>query len=162
MTAGYTVRDALNRGLRFGIIASGDGHVGHPGKQLKPYFWGAAGIWAKNLSRASIWEALYERYCYGTSGSRIVLFFTINGVPMGRAVSSGGRALLEATVYGTSELKVISIIKNGYEVTTIHQSGFHCICRWFDPMTLQRGDYYYIRVLQKDDSLAWSSPIWVE
>lgn len=161
-TSGCTVRDALDRGLRFGIIASGDGHIGHPGKRMKPFYWGAAGIWAGEPARESIWKALYNRSTYGTNGARIILVFKLNGILMGRPVAPGGRGRVEALVYGSSRLESLAVIKSGYEVYSFHPAGERCRFEWLDPVHLIEGDYYYIRVNQADGGIAWSSPVWVE
>jgi hypothetical protein len=31
----------------------------------------------------------------------------------------------------------------------------------FDDLSDRHGDYYYVRVLQANDAIAWSSPIWI-
>ncbi len=161
-TPGYTVRDALDRGLRFGIIAAGDGHIGHPGKRMKPFFWGAAGVWADELTRESVWQALYDRYTYGTSGQRIVIAFSVNGVFMGRSIAPGGRGRIEAHVFGTAPLESLVVVKSGYDAVTYSPTGERCRFEWTDPIPIIEGDYYYLRVRQADDGVAWSSPVWVE
>ena len=36
------------------------------------------------------------------------------------------------------------------------------IREWLDKAEARSGDYYYLRVIQRDGHMAWSSPIWVD
>ena len=74
---------ALKRGHRMGFIGSTDEHGGAPGDGvtfLNPLGAGLACVWAPELSRESIFDALRDRWCYATTGARIVLKFTVNGL----------------------------------------------------------------------------------
>ncbi|HWI63412.1 MAG TPA: DUF3604 domain-containing protein, partial [Symbiobacteriaceae bacterium] len=120
------VVDALNRGLRFGLIASSDGHDGNPGNAQSPVYrhhhlWhylgsGLTAVLADDLSRESVLQALHDRRCYAVTGAPIVLDFRLNDHLMGRELSAGqvGRKpLLTADVTGTTHLTRLEIIKNG-------------------------------------------------
>ena len=85
----------LTAGHRLGIMASGDNHSGNPGYGcLKPsHNWdtqeiGMAliAVQAEQLTRESIFRALYDRRVYATSGARILLDFRVAGQPMGSEV----------------------------------------------------------------------------
>jgi hypothetical protein len=58
---------ALADGLRFGFIASTDGHLGCPGA----YPEGLVGLYADDLTRDDIWEALQARRSIAVTGDRI-------------------------------------------------------------------------------------------
>jgi len=77
-TSGGTYRDGLDRGHRVGALASNDG-TGLPGS------WndGVAGVWADELTRGAIREALEQRRTYGTTGDRMELWYELGGEPMG-------------------------------------------------------------------------------
>jgi len=161
---GAFVRDALDRGYRLGIIASGDTHNGHPGMgDPSSPTGGLVAVYAKTLTRDAVWEALKKRRVYGTSGKRIILDFRINGHMMGGTIQTEPRTPvhIDFGITGTDRLKLVEIIKNGKSIR--HWS-------WtapsFSATLIDRypssGDYYYLRVVQQDDHLAWSSPIWVE
>ncbi|TFF87511.1 MAG: hypothetical protein EU550_03125 [Promethearchaeota archaeon] len=103
--AGYSVRDALKMGRKFGIMASSDTHdgrLGHPishtdarcynqypytlsGYRINhPYPGGLTGIYAPTLNRTSIFDALYMRSGYATNWiKRPYLEFRINGLTVG-------------------------------------------------------------------------------
>ena len=40
-------------------------------------------VFSHELTRAGVWDALYDRRCYATSGTHILLFFPLNSQPMG-------------------------------------------------------------------------------
>jgi hypothetical protein len=102
---GYSARDALRMGRKFGFIASGDSHDGRPGHSIShtdaeaynqyPYTLagyrlghaypnGLAGIFTSRLSRSQIFNALKTRSCYGTTGvNRHYIEFSINNLTIG-------------------------------------------------------------------------------
>ena len=89
----YTV-DAWLAGLKLGTIGSSDNHGAQPGKEG----FGTMAVWAPELAREAVFDAIRNRRTYGTTGSRIYLEFTVNGEPMGgetvldRRRSAGGSA----------------------------------------------------------------------
>jgi hypothetical protein len=91
-TSGGTFVDGLDRGHRVGVIGSND-QPGLPGTWGK----GVTGIWAKDLTREAVWEAIRERRTYAVTGDRIRLWFEVDGTPMGSVVDSASDTL-EATV----------------------------------------------------------------
>jgi len=113
-TTGSTYQDALDRGHRIGVIASNDG-PGFPGTWGK----GIAGIWAPDLSRESIWEALQERRTYGVTGDRIRLWWTLNGRPMGSEIQSVTEPEASVEVDCPRPLDRVELVHNG-EVAAVH------------------------------------------
>ncbi len=108
-TSGGTVIDGLERGYRLGITASGDNH------------WDFAGVWgnglmavyAKELTRESIWDAFMNRRIYGVTGDRIKLKFSINDHMMGEVFKYEGPVEVKAEIIGCHIIDKIEIIKNG-------------------------------------------------
>ena len=106
---GGPVVDGLERGLKFGIIASTDEHIGYPGG----YRHGLMAAYASELTREAIWEALVNRRTYGVTGDRIKLEFSLDGAMMGSELSGVRRRELLVRVSGKDMLNEIDIIKNG-------------------------------------------------
>ncbi len=120
-TSGGTYLDALDRGLRVGVIASNDGY-GLPGTWGR----GIAGMWAKELSRAGVREALETRRCFGVTGDRIVVWLDVNGHPMGALVEDSDSSPT-ATVQVEAQRRIdrIEIIHDGRPVDTYsHQDRY--------------------------------------
>ncbi len=158
---GSFVTDALRRGFRFGILASGDTHDGHPGrKSVGSPSMGIAGIWASALTREAIWDAILARRTYGTSGERIVLRFQIDGHWMGEMVPLAGPAEFDIDIFamGTSPNARIDLLENEEVIRTFHTEGEEIRIR--TPWNIAPTKFYRIRLIQEDGGMAWSSPIW--
>ena len=117
------------------------------------------------VRREAIWKAFKSRSVYATSGARIILSFHINGHPMGKVVYLNDESEardISGEVIGNDEIREVVIIKNGFTLHTIPGQGLKSIVHYLDKSPLKEGDYYYLRAIQKDGEMAWSSPIWVE
>ena len=171
MTGG--AQEAWARGYRIGVIAGSDTHAGLPGRSIPrcdrddfmPYKAGYAAVWAEELTRESIFQALKRRHCYGTTGARIVLETFIRDDPMGSEVAwpkpSEPREL-RINLWGTDDLEAVTIVKNNQDVHTFRPRASWAKLTWTDRERARTGDYYYVRVIQSDGNRAWSSPIWVD
>jgi hypothetical protein len=179
--AGNFVRDVLDDGQQFGFVGSGDSHDGHPGFAHLASPNGLGGVAAfvgAEHTRASVLETLRARSTYATSGPRIVLDLDLDGAVMGLAVPARSSAEVTARVWGTAPLDWIDLVRGGAPQLEPPDAGddvpLHVIHRVevqddvMDAETswtlsaLRPGEYVYLRVLQKDGSLAWSSPIFIE
>lgn len=162
-----SAQDAWMAGLMLSTIAASDDHRSHPGR---PH-WGLSAVSATGLTRAEIFDALYDRRTYGTTGVRILLDFRINGEPMGTRISTRGLPLLEVEAHGTDVIERLEVLRysrtdGGFEVISSiepHALDLH----WKDrDRTFREDSIYYVRLRQKRMvrdriAMAWSSPIWV-
>ncbi len=180
-----SIRAALNQGHRFGFVAGGlddrgvyDGLYSSGQVQYSP---GLTAVRAREHTREAIFLALQARHCYATTGARMVLEFAIAGIGMGEELSTQVKPGLvynrhiTGYVVGTSPLAEISFIRCGQSIHTIKAKPGE----WFiefafdDSESLPSialtpdGDrppfvYYYLRAVQEDGEIAWSSPIWID
>ncbi len=165
---GNFVRDVLDRGYRFGFVGSGDSHDGHPGLAhlANGGTGGVAAIIASDLTRPAILEAIRNRRVYATSGPRIYLRAALSTYPMGAIVphaklrSEDGQVSLYVHSVGTDEITWLDVVRSG-QVTrsSINKDRFEVLVPIDNP---QPGEYFYVRIVQADGGLAWSSPIYVE
>ena len=65
-------------------------------------------------------------------------------------------------VLGTDRIKQIVIVKNQQFVYTAHPNTEEVNLEFLDRNFEPGSNYYYVRVLQNNEQIAWSSPIWVE
>lgn len=162
---GSFVRDALSRGYKLGIVAGGDTHNGHPGMG-EPFAptGGVMAFYAEELTREALWDALKKRRVYGTSGDRIIVDFKINGHWMGETVK--GEQNSEREIYirvvGTDRLKHVEIVKNNEQFKSWKENSALCEHAVKDRERSAKRDFYYLRVIQENGQMAWSSPIWFE
>jgi hypothetical protein len=159
------------------MIGSSDGHDGIPGDSQSPetkhhhiyHFCGSgrAAVLANQLTRDDVYDALYDRRCYATTGSPIKLEFTAaaegkQSVIMGQQIKSSRSPLFNISVEGTNGISQIRIVKNGHVV--FHRDGYgrrDAVFEWHDD-NFTADASYYVRVVQADYESAWSSPIWIE
>lgn len=104
-----TIQRQLEKGLRFGFVASSDSHRGYPGA----YGEGVLGVWARDLSAASLFEAFCARRTYAATGDRIALDVTLNGEPMGSRVSPVSDRQIDVSVQGQDAIATIELVRNG-------------------------------------------------
>jgi len=132
---GFHVRDALSMGYHIGFIASGDSHDGHIGHSISHtearHLWqaplsytayanhmyrchhfqqnGLIGVFAPELERSEIFDAIWNRACYGIKGtSRPYINFTINGTTIGQSNS-----ILEVENINVNRLVKVDIAAGG-------------------------------------------------
>jgi hypothetical protein len=118
--------EALRRGLRVGFVANSDDHSGRPGATYPSgsdvHFGMRGGLlaaYAKSLTREGLWEALWARRCYGTTGERIILCVHVDGHPMGSELEVQAPPLVEAEVLGTTVLDTVEL-RRGTDVIYQH------------------------------------------
>ncbi len=175
---GHHVIDALARGHTLGFTAGGDTHdaapgIGHTFNGLtgrfenqrwggfkKRYRPGLQGVWAEDLTRESIFESIYSRRSYGTTGARIIVNTELNGAPMGTvfALQPAHPFTYRAHVVGTNRLKQLEIVRNGETVYVKQPDSETCDIEFTDPFPIDDRAYYYLRVTQEDSHMAWASP----
>jgi len=174
-TPGTCVIEALDRGYRFGFVGGSDSHASRPGSDFVEFGWdgiyrqsGLTAVYAHELTRDALFDAMARRHCYATTGVRMILEFAVNEHPMGSEVTVGDRADVKDVsfaVHGTDSLEAVEIVKNGAVV--YRYQGRDELDRSIAltipdrTATSQAGDFYYLRVRQADGSMGWASPIWV-
>jgi len=77
---GNFVFDALVRGYRVGFVGALDYHEPQPAPSH------LTGVWADSLTRNDIFQAMYERRTFATTGTRTAIHFTVNGRSMGSII----------------------------------------------------------------------------
>lgn len=143
--------NALERKLKFGFIASSDHRSTH---------MSFAAVYAKGIDRESIFEGLRARRTYAAT-DKILLDVTIANHLMGEAIEVSGAPELEVAVQGTASIAQIEVIKNSKFVYAIKPGTTKARFQFRDQAFRSDDAYYYVRVIQSDKNMAWSSPIWV-
>jgi hypothetical protein len=170
MTGGAGAWAAFQRGYRMGLMASSDNHVGMPGRSYPgdrqahtPFKGGLCAIWAPELTREALFAALKQKRCYGTTGARIVVRFSVEGRPMGSTVSyENGTVRAAVEVQGTDELRSVEIVTAGTAVRELpFKRGEDRLSATVD-LPANEGGHYYLRVTQVDGERAWTSPVFFD
>ncbi len=168
---------ALQRGYRVGFVFGSDFHAGTPcssgfifqkGKLGLPRNKstsdsnGFAVILAEELTSDAVFDAMRKRRCYAVMGqSRIALDFSINGQVMGKEFTTDQYPVLNVSVTGEKAIREISVIRNTSKIYVHHGINISESFTYKDKYLKEGINYYYLRVIQENDDIAWSSPIWV-
>ena len=152
-----SVQDALAKGYHLGFTAGSDSHQMEHGVE-----GGIAVSFVDELNNETIWDNLYNRFMYATTGAGILVSFKADGCEMGQIVEKpeGSQVEFCVSVLGTDKLKA-EVLCNNEVIIEKESEGRSCDFTF----TREIGgneDFYYVRVTQEDSHQAWSSPIWVK
>jgi hypothetical protein len=151
--------NALEKGYKVGVIASTDHGFGVS----------YACVYAPENTREAIWQAMWDRRTYGSTTYGLVLEVRSGERWMGEEWSQKEAPALEVYVRGSRPIRSVEILGRS---KVLHAEGSlekpigaaeHRL-RWTDPdwATQTAEQWYYVRVIQADDEMAWSSPVWVK
>ena len=152
--AGF-VWNAWAKGYKLGVQASSD-HV-------STHISYACTI-ATDFTRDGLMDAMRKRHSYGATDNIVLDYRMIaagNEYLQGDIVKARGPVRLKLKVIGTRPIRQIDIIKNNKYLHTRHPLESNVSFEFQDPEATAGESYYYVRVMQIDDQMAWSSPIWV-
>ncbi len=181
----FEITKFINK-YKMGFIASSDGHDGNPGNasyyvdylskneemknrsQLGHYLGsGKVAVLCDKITRENVFDALKSKRCYAVTGAPILLSFSINGKIMGSELSGDDLDKgieIHVSVKGTDKLASVQIIRNGttiYEKSEFGKEKLN-ITYTDDLPDRDQSYFYYVKVIQQDGEMAWSSPIWIE
>ena len=150
--ANGTYQTALSQGHNLGVFASSD-HI----SQHASY----GGVFCKDFTREGIIEAMDNRRTIAAT-DKIYLNFTCNDKPLGSIFETKENAKLWFKVDGTAAFRRITIVRNEKDWKNF---GIFTGNTFEETVTdedmLEGENRYYVRVVQRDGNMAWSSPVWV-
>ncbi|MDP6279516.1 MAG: DUF3604 domain-containing protein, partial [Nitrospinota bacterium] len=130
------------------------------------YRSGLTCVLSESFTREGVFDALWARRCYATTGERTILDFQVGGSVMGSEIrcAAGAPVLIRAQAEGAKPLKRMQIISQG---NVVHEHPCSSDSGGFEvelegPPRPGDTQYYYLRVEGEEESLAWASPVWVE
>ncbi len=183
---GSSVQDALALGLRLGFAGGTDNHRAQPGSKLSNLGGlvaeeivngGYTAVFAPELTREALFDALWDRRCYATTSRRILLDVVLGEHPMGSDLSAdeagafAHERILTVHAIGHRNIDRIEVVRNNETVESVEIDAEQETLTYIDRTPLaevpavsdQAPDvvFYYVRVIESDGNLAWSSPIWL-
>jgi hypothetical protein len=174
---GY-VRRALALGWRVGFTAGGDDHNGTAGTGKSKD--GLMCVLAPENTRVALWDGMWQRRVVATTGARLLLFYELNGHPMGAELNAKADPRLSEhrefriEFHGTSPASQIDVIRNNVVVHSEQPHALDCVLEWTDEIPLKEAlmqparfcdhpfCFYYVRVMQEDGEMGWASPVWID
>ena len=123
----WFLREALEKGYQVGFTAGSDDHKGRPGAAPPGsgsfgVYGGLTCIYAAELTREGLWEALKARRCYGTTGQRTLLEVTADGKPMGSAYQASQPPEISVNVVGTAPIERVDIFRGLEQIYTFPET----------------------------------------
>ncbi len=154
--AGY-VWNAWAKGYKLGIQASSD--------HLSTHISYACTI-AEDFTREGLLDGMRKRHSYGATDN-IVLDYRLQAD--GKEYIQGDIASVTerkpkiiVKVIGTAPIRQIDIIRDGEFIHTVQNLDTEVDLTYVDNDAPSGDTYYYVRVQQVNEQIAWSSPIWIE
>ena len=144
--------NALEKGYKMGFIASSDHRSTH---------MSFAAVYTPDRTYADIWNSLHARRTYAAT-DYIIVDFQSGGHPMGAEFSTSEPPRFDVRIIGTGKIKQIDVIKDNTFAYTAHPDVGEVTFAYTDSDIEAGSHYYYVRVIQEDDNMAWGSPIWVD
>jgi hypothetical protein len=151
--------DALAKGYKLGVQASSDHWSTHISYAM---------LVAEDFTRESMFEAIKKRHAYAATDN-IIMDFQAEAPDGGRYImgdiiksDSDQAPTLNIKAVGTDRIKQLVIIKNQQIIYERRPNADSITLRYRDTDFKRGSNYYYVRVLQNNGMVAWSSPIWVE
>ena len=120
---------------------------------------------AQDFSRQGLIDAMQKRHSYGATDN-IVLDYRLQTGNLeyiqGDIGEAAGPVRLVVKAIGTRPIRQIDIIKNNTFVHTRQPMAKDVSFTFADNVPAgPKESYYYVRLIQIDDQMAWSSPIWI-
>lgn len=147
--------NALAKGYKLGVQSSSDHWSTHISY---------ACLIADSFTRAGLLDAIRKRHAYGATDNIILDFRARSGSAsylMGDAFAADAAPQLSVRAIGTGVIRQIDLIKNRTFLYTTRPGTKQASFEFTDKDFNSGESYYYVRVLQEDGQLAWSSPIWM-
>ena len=117
-------------------------------------------VYTTQPTRDAIFEGFRNRHTYGATDN-IILDYRMGDHFMGEEFAAASVPPLEIRVIGTSDVASVEIIKNEEVIFTTAPNRQEVDLTYVDQDATPGSSYYYVRVIQDDRQIAWSSPIWV-
>ena len=156
------VMAALKRGVRLGFTGGSDTHSGRPGgsaREPREYWGGLTGVWAMELTRRSLFEAIKARRTYALTDKRITLKFKLNNFWMGSEIPFDENVEIEVEAWAPEKIAKVEIMKNGDLFKSINGTDDVMKIRITDK--IDKPAFYHCRITTVDGGLAVPSPVWV-
>ena len=150
------VWNAWAKGYRLGVQASSDHWSTHISY---------ACLIADNFTREGLLDAIRKRHSYGATDNIVLDFRARSGNTtyiMGDSFQADAAPQLTVHAIGTGSIKQIDVVKNQKFIYTSRPGVKEANFDYTDQDFGAGNNYYYVRVLQENDQIAWSSPIWVK
>ncbi len=147
--------NAWAKGYKLGVQASSD--------HLSTHISYACTI-ASEFTRQGLIDAMKLRHSYGATDNIVLDYRAESGGKhylQGEAFKSTAAPVLVINVRGTKLIRQVDIVRDNKFIHTRQPMAQEVSFRFKDTQPVIKESYFYVRVIQVDDQIAWSSPVWV-
>ena len=146
------VAAAWDKGYRLGVIASSDHLSTHMSYAM---------VYAESATREGVFDAIRRRHTYAATDN-IIVDFRIGDGFMGDEIRVAGEIPpVRARIIGTDRIEELVLIRNNEVIYTANPDTDTADFEYEDREAGAGENFYYVRALQSNAEIAWSSPIWV-
>jgi hypothetical protein len=149
-TAGF-VNNAWAKGYKLGIITSSDHGSTHISYAM---------VYTDNPTRQGVLDAIRKRHTYGAMDN-IILDVSMGEHFMGDEFPLAKAEPIKIKVRGTRNVAKVDVIKDSKVVYSTTPNKPAAEFDYTDKDSVAGRHYYYVRVQQDDQTLAWSSPMFI-
>ncbi len=149
---GFVVNALKDKSYRLGFESSSDHISTHISYSV---------TLAERHDRTGVVAALRKRHSYGATDD-IILDVRSGTHLMGDEFKIQAAPTLQITAIGVKPLAAVHVLKDSAVVKTFKPGKQEFQGTWTDPQPTAGTHYYYVRVEQADEELAWSSPMWMD
>jgi hypothetical protein len=143
--------NAWGKGYKLGIIAASDHFSTHISYAL---------VYTDDFTRQGILDAIRKRHTYGATDN-IVLEVRMGEHLMGDEFVMTKPLPMRIVARGTGGIATVDVIKDGKVIYSAAPEKQTVEFTHVDRGDISGRHYYYVRLLQKDGMIAWSSPMFV-
>jgi hypothetical protein len=163
---GMFAQDGLARGLKFGFVGGSDSHglLWHHGigRKRDPWACGLTGVMAKGNSREELYDAMYARRTFATSGAKLWALLRVGEILVGGEGKLRPPVEVHYGVFATRPKASFEIVRDAEVVFSMEIKGDVAVGKWVDENVEPGAHVYYLRAVQGQEvDMAWSSPIFV-
>jgi len=180
-SAEWLLQKGLQLGYRPAVCGASDLHLGLMGgpravetfrgrfgpkypMQMRDSAYGTGpvtAIIAPDLTRDALWDSIESRHTYATSGSRILLTVTGNGLPSGSDVDLKDTLEIDIRCHACEKIEAVELIIGEHLAETWHPDSLDFLKTVSLTAEEVPGAWAYVRVSQKDGEYAWSTPLYI-
>ncbi len=145
------VSNAWSKGYKLGVSASSDHGSTHMSYAM---------VYTADASRQGILDAMRRRHAYGATDN-IILDVRMGQHFMGDEFPLRAAQPIRVKVQGTAPVARVDIIKDNKVIYSTEPRHKTVAFEFNDKGSVDGRHFYYVRVRQEDQMLAWSSPMFV-
>ena len=121
-------------------------------------------VLATDLNKDALYDALRNMRVYATEDKNIKIEYTINNLPMGSTIKNTSKLNFNISAIDSNEkdeINEIQVISNNGEI--IKSKSFNSnMAKLEFSLKSTKNKFYYIKIIQNNDKVSVTAPIWIE